>query len=106
MIRRASIVAPLEMFNATIVDFLQPVPRPAKTSGIDARGWVLWSLWSSCLFTTIRKERLMTRAATKLLDNGEPLPALTMNTVAHGQLSLPDAFGDGWGVLLLYRAHW
>ncbi len=48
----------------------------------------------------------MARAGTKILDTGEPLPALTMTTVAHGQLSLPDAFADGWGVLLLYRAHW
>jgi len=29
-----------------------------------------------------------------------------MQTVAHGRLSLPDGFRDGWGVLLLYRAHW
>ena len=48
----------------------------------------------------------MTRAGTRILDSGEPFPALTMKTVAHGQLSLPDAFGGGWGVLLLYRAHW
>ena len=48
----------------------------------------------------------MTRAGTRILDSSEPFPALTMETVAHGHLSLPDAFGDGWGVLLLYRAHW
>lgn len=48
----------------------------------------------------------MARAGTRILDSGEPFPALTMETVAHGPLSLPDAFGDGWGVLLLYRAHW
>ena len=48
----------------------------------------------------------MARAETRILDSGEPLPALTMTTVAHGEVSLPDAFGDGWGVLLLYWAHW
>jgi hypothetical protein len=48
----------------------------------------------------------MARAGERILDSGEPLPALTMATVAHGEVSLPDAFGNGWGVLLLYRAHW
>jgi hypothetical protein len=48
----------------------------------------------------------MTRAGTRMLDSGEALPAITMDTVAHGRLELPDAFGEGWGVLLLYRAHW
>jgi hypothetical protein len=40
------------------------------------------------------------------LDTGDRLPALTVATVAHGELTVPDAFGAGWGVLLLYRAHW
>ena len=48
----------------------------------------------------------MARAGTKILDSGEPFPSLTMETVAHGRLSLPDGFGDGWGVFLVYRAHW
>jgi len=48
----------------------------------------------------------MARAGTSILDSGEPLPALSMDTVAHGRLVVPDGFGDGWGVLLLYRAHW
>ena len=48
----------------------------------------------------------MARAGTRILDSGEAFPALEMETVAHGRLSLADAFGDGWGVLLIYRAHW
>jgi hypothetical protein len=52
------------------------------------------------------KELAMARAGTSIVDSGEPLPALSMDTVAHGRLALPDAFGNGWGVLLLYRAHW
>ncbi len=48
----------------------------------------------------------MARAGMRILDSGEPFPALTMETVAHGRLSLPEAFADGWGVFLLYRAHW
>ena len=48
----------------------------------------------------------MARAGTTMLDSGDALPALTMETVAHGRIAVPDCFGDGWGVLLLYRAHW
>jgi hypothetical protein len=48
----------------------------------------------------------MAREGTFILDSGDLLPALTFDTVAHGRLTLPDAFGAGWGVLLVYRAHW
>jgi hypothetical protein len=41
-----------------------------------------------------------------VLDSGTQFPTLSMETVAHGRRSVPDAFADGWGVLLLYRAHW
>lgn len=41
-----------------------------------------------------------------ILDTGDRFPALTMDTVKHGQIRLPEAFGDGWGVFLVYRAHW
>jgi hypothetical protein len=40
------------------------------------------------------------------LDAGDRCPALASGTVAHGRIALPQAFGGGWGVLLLYRAHW
>ncbi len=48
----------------------------------------------------------MTRAGATILDSGEKFPALTIETVHHGPLQLPDAFRGGWGVFLLYRAHW
>ena len=48
----------------------------------------------------------MARASTTILDSGERFPVLGMETVAHGRLTLPDHFGDRWGVVLLYRAHW
>jgi len=48
----------------------------------------------------------MARASTKILDSGDLLPSLSMETVAQGRLTVPDHFGQGWGVLLLYRAHW
>lgn len=49
---------------------------------------------------------MMARVGTKILDSGETFPPLTVDTVAHGQLTVPDHFGGGWGVVLLYRAHW
>lgn len=40
------------------------------------------------------------------LDTGDPLPPLSFDTVAHGRLTVPEAFGERWGALLVYRAHW
>ncbi len=48
----------------------------------------------------------MARAGDRILDSGERIPDLSMETAKHGRLMLPEAFGDGWGVLLIYRAHW
>jgi len=48
----------------------------------------------------------MAREGSFILDSGNRFPALTMETVNHGRLTLPDAFRDGWGVFLVYRAHW
>jgi hypothetical protein len=48
----------------------------------------------------------MAREGTFILDSGDRFPPLTLDTVSHGRLTLPGGFGDGWGVFLLYRAHW
>ncbi len=48
----------------------------------------------------------MTRVGSKILDSGEALPTLSFDTVAHGRVTVPEHFGQGWGVFLLYRAHW
>ena len=48
----------------------------------------------------------MARPDAPPLDTGDQLPTLGFDTVAHGGIALPSAFGDCWGVLLLYRAHW
>jgi hypothetical protein len=48
----------------------------------------------------------MAREGSFILDTGDVLPALALDTVGHGRVSLPEGFGDGWGVLLVYRAHW
>jgi hypothetical protein len=48
----------------------------------------------------------MAREGTFILDSGDKLPTLSMETVNHGRVTLPDAFGEEWGVFLVYRAHW
>lgn len=48
----------------------------------------------------------MARAGTTILDSGERFPSLAMDTIAQGRITLPDHFGDHWGVVLVYRAHW
>ena len=48
----------------------------------------------------------MARAGTFILDSGDKFPQLAMDTARHGHLTLPDALGPGWGVFLVYRAHW
>jgi hypothetical protein len=48
----------------------------------------------------------MARAGSRILDSEEVLPAITMETVAHGRISTLEGFGSGWGVFLIYRAHW
>ena len=48
----------------------------------------------------------MARAGTHILDSGETFPTLEMSTVTHGRIVVPDVFEKGWGVFLVYRAHW
>jgi hypothetical protein len=48
----------------------------------------------------------MAREGAFILDNGDRLPVIVMETVKHGVVRLPDAFEYGWGVFLVYRAHW
>lgn len=48
----------------------------------------------------------MARAGAFILDSDDVFPTLAMDTVAHGRVTLPDSFGDGWGAFLVYRAHW
>jgi hypothetical protein len=48
----------------------------------------------------------MARAGTRILDSSETFPTLEMSTVKHGRVAVPKKFEGGWGVLLLYRAHW
>ncbi len=48
----------------------------------------------------------MARASSFILDSGDTFLSVSMDTVGHGRLTLPEAFGEDWGVFLIYRAHW
>ena len=48
----------------------------------------------------------MAREGSVILDTGDTFPTVTIETVGHGRLSLPAGFRNGWGVFLVYRAHW
>jgi hypothetical protein len=48
----------------------------------------------------------MARAGTQILDSGDTFPTIEMSTVKHGRIAVPRIFAPGWGVLLVYRAHW
>ena len=40
------------------------------------------------------------------LDSGDKFPELTLSDLDDEQVTIPDVFGDGWGVVLVYRGHW
>ena len=40
------------------------------------------------------------------LDSGDLFPTLTLSDLEDQQVSIPDVFGDGWGVVLMYRGDW
>jgi hypothetical protein len=48
----------------------------------------------------------MAREGAFILDGGDRFPAVDLETVGHGRLRLLEGFEGGWGVFLLYRAHW
>ncbi|MFP3982139.1 MAG: hypothetical protein ACLFV2_00410 [Desulfurivibrionaceae bacterium] len=48
----------------------------------------------------------MARSNDPLLDTGERLPELRLQTVKHGEKQLPEALSGGYSVLLIYRGHW
>jgi hypothetical protein len=48
----------------------------------------------------------MARAGARILDSGATLPKIEMSTVKHGRIAVPDVFENGWGLFLVYRAHW
>jgi peroxiredoxin len=41
-----------------------------------------------------------------LLNNGDPFPVLTLETVTDGTISVPDVLSGSYGVVLIYRGSW
>ena len=48
----------------------------------------------------------MSRSNCKILDTGDSFPALAFSSVEREVITLPDAFGERWNILLFYRGHW
>ena len=40
------------------------------------------------------------------LDSGDMFPELSLSDLEDEQVTIPDVFGDGWGVVLVCRGHW
>ena len=40
------------------------------------------------------------------LDTGDTFPALTLADLDGNDVTIPDVFDDGWGVVLMYRGDW
>ena len=47
----------------------------------------------------------MAQVEGRRLDAGDAFPPMEVAIVGAGTIVLPDTFGAGWGVLLLYRGH-
>jgi peroxiredoxin len=48
----------------------------------------------------------MVKTNSRLLDTGDPFPAMTLALTTGRTIVLPGDLGPGYGVLLLYRGHW
>jgi hypothetical protein len=48
----------------------------------------------------------MAKATTAFLDANDSFPELDIRLISGETLSLPEGFGEGYGVLLLYRGYW
>ena len=48
----------------------------------------------------------MARIGTAILDGNDPFPKLDLKLLSGDALSLPEGFGEGYGVMLFYRGDW
>ena len=48
----------------------------------------------------------MALAPGTFLDTGDKFPAMSLETVDHGQVRIDDDFIRGYGVVLIYRGNW
>ncbi len=40
------------------------------------------------------------------LDTGDTFPEFALSDLDDEQVTIPALFGDGWGIVLVYRGHW
>ncbi len=48
----------------------------------------------------------MGRIDSQILDSNDNFPPLSLQLVDAGQIILPEATGEGYGVVLFYRGYW
>lgn len=48
----------------------------------------------------------MARINSTILDVNDPFPQMELKLLSGETLSLPEGFGNGYGVLLIYRGDW
>jgi len=48
----------------------------------------------------------MSRFDSPLLDQGMPFPQMEFNLVSGETIKLPEATGEGYGIILFYRGYW
>ena len=53
-----------------------------------------------------RQEVCMPNLRDRLLDTGDPFPAVTVRLIDGREGTLPDMVGPGYGVVLWYRGDW
>jgi hypothetical protein len=48
----------------------------------------------------------MAKADSTILDVNDPFPQMELHLLDGTTFSLPEGFGDGYGILLIYRGDW
>ncbi|MEE8415321.1 MAG: hypothetical protein V3S05_03530 [Desulfobacterales bacterium] len=48
----------------------------------------------------------MTRKDVTMLDANDAFPEINLHTISGEELKLPEATGEGYGVVLIYRGYW
>ena len=48
----------------------------------------------------------MSKIGSTFLDTNDVFPELELQLISGERLKLPEATGEGYGVVLFYRAHW
>ena len=48
----------------------------------------------------------MAKVGSTFLDIDNPFPKFELQLISGKILNLPEGFGDGYGILLIYRGYW